>query len=192
VITDPPYYDSVQYAELSRLFRVFMRGIGSVFTDHAERDEAVPNGTLTCTHNEYVRRLSAVFTETARTVKTRGRMLLTFHHRRLIAWKAITEILQMSGWNVLSLAVVHSENEKDFAKTKKDAITSDLVIECVKKGAWKRIRVQICRPASDGWSQNLMAMGLALAAVLNDSASDLEERYLIEAKKRGVTPLLTT
>ena len=190
VITDPPYYDSVQYAELSRLFRVFMRGIGSTFADHAERDEAVPNGTLTCTHDEYIKRLSAVFAETARTVKIHGRMLLTFHHRRLIAWRAITEVLQIAGWSVISLAVVHSENEKDFAKTKKDAITSDLVIECVKRRKEKRVRVRVCRSASDGWSQNLMAIGLALAAVLNGSASDLGKQYLIETKKRGVKVML--
>jgi hypothetical protein len=116
-------------------------------------------------------------------------MLLTFHHRRLIAWKAITEILQVSGWNVLSLAVVHSENEKDFAKAKKDVITSDLVMECIKKGR-KRVCVQICHCVADEWSQNLIAIGLALAAVLNGSASDLEDRYFLEAKKRGTTPLL--
>jgi adenine-specific DNA methylase len=190
VITDPPYYDSVQYAELSRLFRVFMRAIGTTFSDQAEHNEAVPNAILRCTHDQYIKRLVAVFKETARTLRPRGRMLLTFHHRRLIAWCALAKVLKMSGWRIVSLAVVHSENEKDFAKNKKNAITSDLVIECVKKQQARRCRVKVCRVASDKWSQNLVAIGLSLAGVINGSDSDLRERFVIEAQERRLTRLL--
>jgi adenine-specific DNA methylase len=188
VITDPPYYDSVQYAELSRLFRVFAGALGMTWDNQVEANEAVPNRYLGCTHEEYVSRLVAIFAETRRTLKPGGRMLLTFHDSKVLAWQAIADSLRTSGWTVISVAVVHSENEKDFAKSQKNAIAVDAVFECVHKRASPR-RVVTAGALNNNSARNVLAMGAAVAAYVNGSESQLKLLYADQAQRRGIKKL---
>jgi adenine-specific DNA methylase len=186
VITDPPYYDSVQYAELSRLFRVFARGLGLPWTDAVERSEAVPNMALGCSHEEYVSRLWRIFAETRRTLKPTGRMLLTFHDNKVAAWKAVADALRRARWHIVSVAVVHSENEKDFAKSNSNAITVDAVFECIRAGRTPPKRVGRAGRLNNNSARNVLAMGVAVAAYTNSSGDDLGVLFRDRARRLGL------
>ncbi|ACB74470.1 DNA methyltransferase [Opitutus terrae] len=188
VITDPPYYDSIQYAELSRLFRVFAQALGLNWDDRVENDEAVPNRHLGCSHEQYVTRLTAIFAETRRTLKRSGRMLLTFHDSKILAWQAIGDALRDSAWKVVSVAVVHSENEKDFAKNEKNAIAVDAVFECVPRQI-KPARVATAGALTNNSAKNVLAIGAAVAAYVNGSAPHLKPLYMDQARRRGIKKL---
>ena len=190
VITDPPYYDSVQYAELSRLFRVFAHSLGLDWDNQVEAEEAVPNRHLGCTHEEYVTRLTAIFAETQRTLKPGGRMLLTFHDSKIMAWQAIGDALKKSHWQVLSVAVVHSENEKDFAKNEKNTITVDAVFECVRLG--QKRRVVTAGALSNNSAKNVLAMGAAVAAYVNGAEQQLSYLYLNQIRQQGIKKISIT
>jgi len=190
VITDPPYYDSIQYAELSRLFRSFAAGLGLPWSNDAESGEAVTSRSLGCTHDEYVRRLDGIFKETARTLKPSGRMLLTFHHGETKAWEAVAESLRKAKWRILSVAVVHSENEKDFAKNKRKAITVDAVFECARRKYAPRNRVVTVLGPKTVIARNVLAMGAAVASSVNGSASPLRLLYLDQVKRRRIRKVL--
>jgi hypothetical protein len=156
----------VQYAELSRLFRVFAQGLGMPWTDAVERSEAVPNRALGCSHEEYVARLRRIFAETRRTLKPTGRMLLTFHDNQVTAWQAVADALRGARWHIVSVAVVHSENEKDFAK-----------------------RVTAAGELNNNSAKNVLAMAAAVATYVNGSPDQLARLYPQQARRRKLKKL---
>ena len=187
VITDPPYYDSIQYAELSRLFRAFGSGLGFTWSNAVEKREAVTSRSLDCSHEEYVLRLTQIFGETNRTLKSSGRMLLTFHHSQTKAWEAMAQALRKSKFQIISVAVVHSENEKDFSKNNKKAITADAVFECLRKTRSKKIKALAVLGPKTVIARNVLAMGSAVAAYVNGSTDSLSSLYLKQVKRRRLS-----
>lgn len=190
VITDPPYYDSIQYAELSRLFRAFSGGLGLVWPVDFEKDEAVESRTLGCSHDEYIRRLESIFKETRRTLKPNGRMLLTFHHKLTKAWEAVAQSLRNADWRIVSVAVVHSENEKDFAKHKKNVIAVDAVFECVRSSDVFKQRITTALGPKNVTARNVLAMAHSVASYVNGSSLPLRVLYSRQIKRRGIKPAL--
>jgi putative DNA methylase len=132
VLTDPPYYDDVQYAELGSLFLAWARAVGLVGSSvHVDfRAEAVPNSIRGSDTTRYCELLKAILTETARTLKPRGRAVLTFHNTDGKAWWALARALGGAGFYISALAVAHAENELDHSKRGRLAFSRDLVIEC--------------------------------------------------------------
>jgi putative DNA methylase len=165
VVTDPPYFDDVQYGELASLFLVWARAVRFIPKGVALdlRREAVPNTNRATTPHEYERLLTRIFKETRRTLAPEGRLILTFHNRELEAWLALGRALNAASFSIEALAVVHAENEKDHPKRTGRTFTKDLVLEC-------RPGVATCHPtvvSVSGESQDseLVAAGLALAEV---------------------------
>lgn len=164
VITDPPYYDAVQYGELSALFLTWAR----IVTGRERpwqlnlRLEAVPNGTRRAGAAHYERLLRSILKETGRTMRRDGRLLLTYHSTDFRGWAALGRALREAGLRVLALAVAHSENEKDHPKRNRNNFSKDLVIECNKrKQAVEAPIVVTTIRASD--QRELIAAGLTIA-----------------------------
>ncbi len=179
VVTDPPYFDSVQYGELSQVFHVFGRFCGlPIPSDVDLSNEVVPNRKRGFTVEAYQRTLTRVFCETARTLKPNGRMVLTFHDKRLQAWAALADALKTAEMRVVGLAITHSENETDHTKRNRNSMTSDLIIECT------RLRNGQCgvpltlQKVQNSLEGNLAAMGAAIRAYVNsDCNMSLDEWY---------------
>ena len=88
VLTDPPYYDDVQYGELSRLFHLWL-GQYREISPPAEALEAVPNRHRKVTGEDYQRRISRCLAECRRTLAPDGTLILTYHNRKFRAWQAL-------------------------------------------------------------------------------------------------------
>lgn len=132
VLTDPPYFDDVQYAELASVFLAWARA-SKLVPGSAELDltaEAVANPERGVEVERYCQLLTAILTEANRTIAVDGRMVLTYHNSDLRAWWALGRALRSANFIIGALAVTHSENEQDHAKRGKLAFTRDLVIEC--------------------------------------------------------------
>lgn len=172
VLTDPPYFDDVQYAELASLFLAWGRAtslIGkSVRLDL--RSEAVPNATRGAGTARYCELLSAVLCETARTLKADGRAVLTFHNTDGQAWWALARALGNASLSVSALAVAHAENETDHAKRGRRAFSHDLVIEACRRPV-APTAILIANEASDPQSRQLIAAGRAVAELASELAS---------------------
>lgn len=170
VITDPPYYDDVQYGELARLFHAWLK-IYWPRTVIDEADEAVPNKRKGVTPKDYEDTIAACLVETKRTLRRGGRLVLTFHNKKLIAWRALAGALRAAGFAVDALAVVLAENDLDHCKRSVDAMLHDLVIECVpaaeKGGAGVHMAFAPRTPAE----RNLAAVGLAMADFVRSAAA---------------------
>ncbi len=136
VITDPPYFDSIHYSELSNFFYVWLRAL----VDHpyfaAEhvptQQEAIVNDGMAKGEQEYQRLLAAVFRECGRVLKDDGRLIFTFHHTKWRAWWTVLQALIAGGFRVVDSFPVMSEYKVNPHIRNKQALDMDLVLVCQK------------------------------------------------------------
>jgi len=136
VVTDPPYYDSVQYAELADFFYVWLkRGLEAEFPDAFGRDsvvseaEVVGNRSREKSLDDYRRLLERVF-ETAADALDDGPLVFTFHHKRAEAWGAVLSALTGAGFRVVATYPVRGENRLSVHIDGQRAIQLDSVVVC--------------------------------------------------------------
>lgn len=179
VITDPPYYDAVQYGELSALFLNWAKivtGRERAWQPNL-RLEAVPNGTRKAGAAHYERLLRSVLKETGRTMDSGARLVLTYHSTDFRGWAALGRALDDTRLRVVALAVAHSENEKDHPKRNHNGFFKDLVIECQKKrqGLNAPIIVTTIRESDE---RELVAAGLSIARFGQGDYEEMAREFL--------------
>lgn len=130
VVTDPPYYDSIQYDDLAAFFRVWLR--------HFLPDAAdwYYDGAGVAVHSErvagdsrYVQMMTAIFRECRRALRPEvGRLIFTFHHWQPQAWAALTTALYDAGFVLLNRYVVHAEHPISVHIRNTRALTHDAIL----------------------------------------------------------------
>ncbi len=145
VCIDPPYYNNVQYAELSDYFYVWQRRtLHDLYPDLFRRrltnksDEAVANpardGSADNAAREYERLMGEIFTECRRVLKNDGIMTIMFTHKSQDAWEALTRSLIDSGWMITSSFPVDSEASESIHQKNMAAAASSIFLTCRKRG----------------------------------------------------------
>jgi len=112
VVTDPPYYDSVQYSDLAAFFRVWLRLFlpQEAQWDYDVKNSAVDEGNGKIS-GRYRTILGGIFSECRRVLEPeRGRLAFTFHHWKPRAWAELTLALKQAGFHLEEYHVVNSEN----------------------------------------------------------------------------------
>jgi len=115
VITDPPYYDNVQYSELSDYFYVWLReGLKEEYSEFSPKlvpktREIVANNEANKDEEFFIEALTNVFSECNRVLKQDGEMVFTYHHNENEAWSVILEAIIESGFTVAGAYPVQSE-----------------------------------------------------------------------------------
>lgn len=144
VCMDPPYYNNVQYAELSNYFYVWQkRTLRDLYPDIFVRrlanteDEAVANpardGSAKAAARKYERLMSEIFAECRRVLKDDGIMTIMFTHKTLEAWEALTRSLIENGWTITSSMPVESEAEESIHQKDTAAAASSIFLTCRKR-----------------------------------------------------------
>lgn len=162
VITDPPYYDNVMYAELSDFFYVWLkrslRGVWPQFCDLTITDkqgEAVANPSLfkdVATHAgrgkraqgtstaaelasaHYENLLTQSFREAHRVLTDQGVLNVMFTHKRVDAWDTLGAALLNSGFAITSSWPIATESENSLHQAKKNSAQSTILLNCHKRG----------------------------------------------------------
>jgi adenine-specific DNA methylase len=184
VVTDPPYYDAIQYGELASLFLAWSR----VVKPHRTRwrvqldQEAVPNSIRGNEWKDYERQLCKIFRETARTLATDGRVLLTYHSTDFRGWASLGAALFAASLRVVGLAVASSENETDHAKRDRLAFTKDLIIECELRQRGLR-RIPVVKGGTKSEERELIAAGRALALHGGGNARSMASNFLQQVSR---------
>ncbi|HET7485597.1 MAG TPA: DUF1156 domain-containing protein [Solirubrobacterales bacterium] len=112
VITDPPYYDNISYADLSDFFYVWLkRSIGFLFPEHLE-------GELTPKHREiasivhrhegdrsaarrfYEEEMEGAFLEAHRVLKPAAPLICVYAHKTTLGWASLVEALRRAGFAI--------------------------------------------------------------------------------------------
>lgn len=144
VCMDPPYYNNVEYAELSDYFYVWQkRTLGDLYPDLFRRrltnkaDEAVANpvryGSAARAAREYERLMGEIFAECRRVLKDDGLMTVMFNHKTQEAWEALTRSLIETGWIITSSMPVESEATESLQQKDKAASATSIFLACRKR-----------------------------------------------------------
>lgn len=141
-LTDPPYHDDVQYGELSLPLRAWAQ----LSTAHLASEASVnPAHAEEESEDNYEVLLATIFAEVRRTLKPDGHLIFSYANRSPEAWTALFGALKHAGFRAAGYAIVHSENETDYAKRGVRACTLDFVMDLVPSGTG---RVEQWKPAA--------------------------------------------
>lgn len=146
VCMDPPYYNNVQYAELSDYFYVWQkRTLEDLYPDLFRRrltnktDEAVANpardGSASRAAQEYERLMGEIFAECRRVLKDDGILTIMFTHKAHEAWEALMRSLIENGWIITSSVPVESEAAESIHQKDVAAAASSIFLTCRKRAA---------------------------------------------------------
>lgn len=135
VVTDPPYYANVNYAELSDYFYVWMKlSIGDLYPeafvmDLAPKDrEIVVNKTRDCDEKCFEDRMRSVFENIRYVLNKDGLLVMVYGHRSFEGLKAMFRAALDAGFMVTSLWSFASEMPESLNIVGKAAARSNMVI----------------------------------------------------------------
>jgi len=149
ITVDPPYYDNVQYAELSDFFYVWLkRSVGHLFPEFFQDeltnkdDEAVANPARfegmrkkknELAEQDYERKMAAAFKEMHRVLRPDGVLTVMFTHKRVEAWDTLASALIGAGFTIKASWPIHTESEHSLHQAKKNAASSTILLVCRKR-----------------------------------------------------------
>ena len=112
VITDPPYYDNISYADLSDFFYVWLkRSVGFLYPDHLggqltpKRNEAVVAPYRHHGHKDearafYEQLMAGAFAEAHRVLKPGAPLVCIYAHKTTLGWATLVEALRTAGFMI--------------------------------------------------------------------------------------------
>lgn len=182
ITVDPPYYDNVQYAELSDFFYVWLkRSVGHLFPEFFgdeltnKDDEAVANPARfeamgskkkKLAEQDYERKMAAAFREMHRVLRPDGVLTVMFTHKRVEAWDTLATALISAGFAIKASWPVHTESEHSLHQAKKNAASSTILLVCRKRDVearepvwWEDIQEKVRAVARDK-AREYMAQGM--------------------------------
>lgn len=141
VVMDPPYYDNVQYSELSDFYYVWhKRSLGDLYPGWFDDEvtdkslEAVANpardGSAKSAKARYEELMQGIFAESKRVLKPDGIMTLMFTHKSADAWETLTNALIQSGWDITACMPVESESGYSTHQMNMASAASTIFISC--------------------------------------------------------------
>jgi adenine-specific DNA methylase len=155
IITDPPYYDNVPYADLSDFFYVLLkRSIGDLFPElfttplTPKLGECIANDTLLRrfssidrqsydylgikNKSSFVRNLSLAFRECFRILKPEGIALIVYAHKTTDGWETVIKALIDSGFVVTASWPFHTEMKNRLRARESATLISSIYMICRK------------------------------------------------------------
>ena len=149
IVTDPPYYSTIQYAELADFFYVWQkRTLGDIFPDLfwselTDKDrEAVANPSRfrnmgaspeELAKQDYEAKMQLAFSEYYRVLRDDGVMTVQFNHKESGAWDVLTKSLIDAGFEITASWAVSTENPQNLHQAKKNSVSSTVLLVCRKR-----------------------------------------------------------
>jgi len=163
VVTDPPYADNVNYAELADFFYVWLRLVLSCEDPRfapeycAKANEIVENRNRGLDTHDFEKGLTEVLTRSAEKVGDNGMVVFTFHHAEGSSWESVLNSVCSAGMCIEAIYPVHSERDASLHLQDKEAIAYDLIHVCRKRRledvaqprSWAGLRQEVRRRARE-------------------------------------------
>ncbi|MEQ9622484.1 DUF1156 domain-containing protein [Coleofasciculus chthonoplastes] len=165
VITDPPYYSTIPYADLSDFFYVWMkRTLGDIFpelflTELTDKDrEAVANpgrfrnmgiSADELANQDYEAKMALAFSEYYRVLRDDGVMTVQFNHKDSGAWDVLAKSLIDAGFEITASWAVSTENPQNLHQAKKNSVSSTVLLVCRKRDSnaaqawWDDLKIEV-------------------------------------------------
>jgi putative DNA methylase len=123
LVTDPPYYDNVPYADLSDFFYVWLRrSIGKQYPEHfsatltPKKAEAIAEAmrhqrNQDAANRAYEAMLAESFRAGNRALKRNGTAVVVYAHKTTLGWATLVDALRRSGFVVTEAWPLDTENK---------------------------------------------------------------------------------
>ena len=134
VITDPPYFDNLDYAELGDFYFQWLR----IVMGHEppfDREHSIDESDLAAIASvgqdpvRFSEELSQVFQEAMANLTPTGVVTFSYHHGKSIAWECLAESLKLASIAPYKVTFVRSELENGFHSSNGN-IKTDAIFYC--------------------------------------------------------------
>jgi len=165
IVTDPPYYDSIRYGEISDFFYVWLRAnLLSIFpelflNELTDKDrEAIANpgrfrnmgvSPEILANQDYEAKMAMAFAEYHRVLRDDGVMTVQFNHKDSGAWDVLAKSLIDAGFEITASWAVSTENPQNLHQAQKNAVSSTVLLVCRKRDPnaeqawWDDVRIDV-------------------------------------------------
>ena len=145
VVTDPPYYDNVSYADLSDFFYVWLkRSVAKLHPEHfagtgtPKRTEAVAdatrhNGDGERARSAYERMMLVAFQEVARVLKADGNVVVVYAHKTTLGWSTLVDALRRAGFMITEAWPLDTERKSRMTAMNTSALASSIFLSARKR-----------------------------------------------------------
>lgn len=187
VITDPPYYDNVPYADISDFFYIWLkRTVGHLYVDHfateltPKRKEATAlasrhSGDMGKATTEYETFMLQSFREASRVLKAHGQMVVVYAHKTKLGWATLVDALRRAGFTVTEAWPLDTEMGARLVAMETSSLASSIFLvarkrEGTKSGSYENevqpALEQIVRERVETlWQMGITGADLDIAAV---------------------------
>lgn len=163
IVTDPPYYDTIPYADLSDFFYVWQKKaleplyLPRLQTDLTNKDEeavASPHrfrdtkSPKQAAKADYEAKMQAAFAECHRVLQDKGIMIIQFNHKDSGAWDSLSQALMEAGFCITATWSVNTESPESLHQADKNSVASTIALACRKRlhqeeGWWTEVERKV-------------------------------------------------
>ncbi len=188
VLTDPPYYINVPYADLSDFFYVWLkRTIGDLYPDLfatplTPKSEEIcqmqhwdPERYAEKTKEWFEKMLTKAFSEIRRVLKPDGIAVIVFAYPRTEAWEAVINALLNAGLYLTASWPIHTEMQARLRAQESAALASSIYMVCRKRpadapvGDYRTVRQQMSARVSERlnqfWEEGIRGADFFMSAI---------------------------
>jgi adenine-specific DNA methylase len=186
VITDPPYYDNVPYADLSDFFYVWLkRTVGHLHPDlfatpltpksqEMVADASKVGGDMQKARERFETMLLESFREIRRVLKPDGIAVIVFAHKTTEAWETVLGALTEAGLRTTMAWPIHTEMQARLRAQESAALASSIYIVCRKRqgaatGYWSEVRREtrelVERRLQQFWDAGIRGADMFISAI---------------------------
>jgi putative DNA methylase len=186
VITDPPYYDNVNYSNLSDFFYVWLkRTVGHLHPDlfatpltpksqEMVADASKVGGDMQKARERFETMLLESFREIRRVLKPDGIAVIVFAHKTTEAWETVLGALTEAGLRTTMAWPIHTEMQARLLAQESAALASSIYIVCRKRqgaatGYWSEVRREtrelVERRLQQFWDAGIRGADMFISAI---------------------------
>ncbi len=187
IVTDPPYYDNVPYADLSDFFYIWLRrAIGHLYPEHftaqltPKKGEATAlasrhSGNMDAAKKEYEEMMGHAFAEARRVLAPGAPMVCVYAHKTTSGWATLIEALRQNGFVVTEAWPIDIEMEGRLHAKEAASLASNIFLVARRReeagtGSYEgEVRPELERVVRERletlWEMGIAGADLVIAAV---------------------------
>jgi len=186
IVTDPPYYDNVPYADISDFFYVWLkRVLGELLPEHfagmltPKSSEVTAlssrhSGNFDAAREHYESMMAKTLQEARRILKPEGRLIMVYAHKTTLGWSTLVNAMRQAGFIVVEAWPLDTEKPGRLIAQDTASLASSIFLIAQKRkedlvGSFDDVRPHleeiVAERVSTLWEQGVGGGDLVIACV---------------------------